>query len=150
MFNRIAAQLPVIDFFDGPEPTRSRWAPGLRSIKWPDEIAYYLVYTPIGITNAQLARIAASRWAIEDASRPPRTSAAWRSARSPATSAGIGISPWRCSPTRSSPQWPCKSAKKKGGVEPDTPDLVYLTPAEIRRLLEPLNPAAILHAAPTR
>ncbi|MER6375374.1 hypothetical protein ABT255_45150 [Streptomyces mirabilis] len=39
---------------------------------------------------------------------------------------------------------------KKGGVEPDTPDLVYLTPAEIRRLLEQLNPAAILHAATTR
>ncbi|WP_456302969.1 hypothetical protein [Streptomyces mirabilis] len=75
MFNWTAAQLSVIDFFDGPEPTRSRWVLGRRSIKWPDEIVHYLVYTPIGIANAQLARIAASRWAIEDASRPPRTSA---------------------------------------------------------------------------
>lgn len=114
MFNWIAAQLPVIDFFDGPEPTRSRWAPGLRSIKWPDEVAYYLVYTPIGITNAQLARIAASRCAIEDASRLPRTSAAWRSARSPATSAGIGISPLRCSPHGRA------RARKKGGVSSPT------------------------------
>lgn len=53
MVNWTATQLPVIDFFDGPEPTRSRWVPGLRSIKWPDEIAYYLVYTPIGIATVR-------------------------------------------------------------------------------------------------
>jgi hypothetical protein len=45
--------------------------------------------------------------------------------------------------------WPCKSTKK-GSAEADTPDLVYLTPAKIRRLLDQLNPAAILNAATTR
>lgn len=71
MVNRTAAQLPVNGFFDGPKPTRSRWAQGLRCIEWPDDIACYLVYTPFGIANTQLARIAAFHWAIEDASRPP-------------------------------------------------------------------------------
>ncbi|QDN93485.1 hypothetical protein FNV62_54470 [Streptomyces sp. RLB3-17] len=75
MFNRAAAQLPVTDFFDGPEPARSRWVLGLRSVKWPDEIACCLVYTPIGIANAELVHLAASRWAIKNALQDRRAGA---------------------------------------------------------------------------
>lgn len=39
---------------------------------------------------------------------------------------------------------------REKGVEADKPDLVDLTPAEIRCLPRQLNPAAILHASTTR
>jgi hypothetical protein len=48
------------------------------------------------------------------ASRPRRTSAAWTSTRSAAIPAGIGTSPWPCSPTPSSPHSPPRPAAVKG------------------------------------
>lgn len=45
------------------------------------------------------------------ASRLRRTSAAWTSTRSAAIRAGIDTSPWRCSPTPSSPRGPRPSSK---------------------------------------
>ncbi|MEU0374872.1 hypothetical protein ABZ070_32665 [Streptomyces sp. NPDC006283] len=39
---------------------------GRRSIKRPDEIAYYLAYAPVRTTVTELVRIAGSRWAIEE------------------------------------------------------------------------------------
>ncbi|WUN20918.1 IS701 family transposase [Streptomyces phaeochromogenes] len=66
LFDWAAAQLPVIDFFDGEEPTHRRWVLARRSIKRPDEVAYYLAYGPTAVTVAELVRIAGSRWAIEE------------------------------------------------------------------------------------
>jgi hypothetical protein len=37
-----------------------------RSLSDPGELAYYLAYAPVGIELAELARIAGSRWAIEE------------------------------------------------------------------------------------
>lgn len=61
-----AAQLPVIEFFDGDQPTHRRWVPARRSLARPEEIAYYLAYAPIGTTVEKLVRVAGSRWAIEE------------------------------------------------------------------------------------
>ncbi|MCX5441064.1 IS701 family transposase [Streptomyces sp. NBC_00063] len=66
LFDWASAKLPVIDFFDGDEPTHRRWVLARRSIKRPDEIAYYLAYAPTDSTPADLVRIAGSRWAIEE------------------------------------------------------------------------------------
>ncbi len=37
-----------------------------RSLKRPDEIAYYLAYAPVGATVEKLMAVAGSRWAIEE------------------------------------------------------------------------------------
>ncbi|MFE6068694.1 hypothetical protein [Streptomyces sp. NPDC056525] len=66
IYDWASAKLPVIDFFDGDERTHRRWVLARRSIKRPDEIAYYLAYAPTGTTVAELVRIAGSRWAIEE------------------------------------------------------------------------------------
>ncbi|MFE5029146.1 hypothetical protein ACFRAO_39130 [Streptomyces sp. NPDC056656] len=66
LFDWASAKLPVIDFFDGDEPTHRRWVLARRSIKRPDEIAYYLADAPTGSTPADLVPIAGSRWAIEE------------------------------------------------------------------------------------
>ncbi len=43
-----------------------RWALARRSIRKPDEIAYYLAYAPLETTIQELVRIAGTRWAIEE------------------------------------------------------------------------------------
>ncbi|MFG2133178.1 hypothetical protein ACGFNV_36140 [Streptomyces sp. NPDC048751] len=37
-----------------------------RSLSDPSELAYYLAYAPVGVEIAELARVAGSRWAIEE------------------------------------------------------------------------------------
>lgn len=37
-----------------------------RSLSDPADVAYYLAYAPVGIEIAELARVAGSRWAIEE------------------------------------------------------------------------------------
>jgi SRSO17 transposase len=37
-----------------------------RSPSYPEEVAYYLAYAPVGVEIAELARLAGSRWAIEE------------------------------------------------------------------------------------
>ncbi|WP_406451298.1 hypothetical protein OH768_07490 [Streptomyces sp. NBC_01622] len=39
---------------------------GRRSIRKPDEIAYYLAYAPLEASARELVRIAGTRWAIEE------------------------------------------------------------------------------------
>lgn len=46
-----------------------RWALARRSIRKPDEIAYYFAYAPLETTARELVRIAGSRWAIEECFR---------------------------------------------------------------------------------
>lgn len=36
------------------------------SLSGPSELAYYLAYAPVGVGIAELARVAGSRWAIEE------------------------------------------------------------------------------------
>ncbi|MFD8321626.1 IS701 family transposase [Kitasatospora purpeofusca] len=68
VYHWAAVRLPAVAEFDhqGELPVRQRWAMARRSISRPDEIAYYLAYAPLGTTVEQLARIAGSRWAIEE------------------------------------------------------------------------------------
>jgi len=68
VYHWAAVRLPAVAEFDyqGEVPHRMRWALARRSISRPDEIAYYLAYTPLEITVRELVRIAGSRWAIEE------------------------------------------------------------------------------------
>ncbi|MFF4410822.1 IS701 family transposase [Streptomyces sp. NPDC001404] len=66
VYDWAAAKLPVNIVFDPDPPTHDRWVLARRSLKHPEEIAYYLAYAPVGTTTAELARIAGRRWAIEE------------------------------------------------------------------------------------
>ncbi|EFE72061.1 InsA [Streptomyces viridosporus ATCC 14672] len=66
VYDWAAAKLPVIYDFDGDQPTHDRWVLARRSLARPEEIAYYLAYAPVGTEVPELARIAGSRWAIEE------------------------------------------------------------------------------------
>jgi SRSO17 transposase len=47
-------------------PGRGHWLLARRSLKRPDEIAYYVCFGPRRTTLAELARIAGSRWRVEE------------------------------------------------------------------------------------
>ncbi|MFI6699952.1 IS701 family transposase [Streptomyces sp. NPDC050509] len=68
VYHWAAVRLPAVAEFDyqGEVPHRIRWALARRSIRKPDEIAYYLAYAPLGTSVVELVRIAGSRWAIEE------------------------------------------------------------------------------------
>ncbi|WP_436969504.1 IS701 family transposase [Actinacidiphila glaucinigra] len=68
VYHWAAVRLPAVAEFDyqGEIPHRMRWALARRSIRKPDEIAYYLAYAPLGTTVQELVRIAGTRWAIEE------------------------------------------------------------------------------------
>ncbi|MGK5451366.1 IS701 family transposase [Streptomyces radiopugnans] len=66
IYDWAAAKLPANLVFDPDPPTHHRWVMARRSLSDPDQIAYYLAYAPVGIEIAELARIAGSRWAIEE------------------------------------------------------------------------------------
>ncbi|MFD5995910.1 IS701 family transposase [Streptomyces bacillaris] len=61
-----SAKLPAIGFSDGDTPTHHRWVLARRSLTRPDEISYYFAYAPLACTVADLARVAGTRWAIEE------------------------------------------------------------------------------------
>lgn len=66
VYDWAAVQLPVIEDFDGDQPTHHRWALARRSISRPDQIAYYLAYAPVGTDVDRLVGVAGLRWAIEE------------------------------------------------------------------------------------
>ncbi|MER7568951.1 transposase [Streptomyces sp. NPDC097941] len=68
VYHWAAVRLPAVAEFDyqGEVPHRLRWALARRSISKPDEIAYYLAYTPLQVTVQELVRVAGARWAIEE------------------------------------------------------------------------------------
>jgi SRSO17 transposase len=66
IYDWAAAKLPVIELFDGAEPTHRRWAMARRNLSDPNEIAYYLAYAPSDTDVPELARVVGSRWAIEE------------------------------------------------------------------------------------
>nr|WP_053847008.1 IS701 family transposase [Streptomyces sp. NRRL B-24085] len=66
IYDWAAAKLPGNIIFDPDPPTHHRWVMARRSLSDPSEIAYYMAYASAGIEIAELARIAGSRWAIEE------------------------------------------------------------------------------------
>lgn len=66
VYHWAAAKLPVNIVFDPDPPTHERWVLARRSLKRPDELAYYLAYAPVGTTVEKLVSVAGSRWAIEE------------------------------------------------------------------------------------
>ncbi|MFJ3786353.1 IS701 family transposase [Streptomyces sp. NPDC090093] len=66
VYDWAAAKLPANLVFDPDPPTHHRWVMAHRSLSDPEEVAYYLAYAPVGVEIAEPARIAGSRWAIEE------------------------------------------------------------------------------------
>ncbi|MEU5191624.1 IS701 family transposase [Streptomyces klenkii] len=66
VFDWAAAKLPANLVFDPDPPTHHRWVMARRSLSDPSELAYYLAYAPIDVDLGGLARIAGSRWAVEE------------------------------------------------------------------------------------
>jgi hypothetical protein len=54
---------PLVDPID---PGWERWLLVCSSVSTPAELAYYVVYGPVGIGLAEMVRVAASRWTIEE------------------------------------------------------------------------------------
>ena len=48
------------------ESAKGYWLLARRSIAKPTELAYYVCFGPAGTTLAELARVAGTRWAIEE------------------------------------------------------------------------------------
>ena len=48
------------------EPDRGHWLLLRRSIAKPGELAYYVCFGPAGTSLEELARVAGTRWAIEE------------------------------------------------------------------------------------
>ncbi|GAA1355998.1 hypothetical protein ACFPK5_25160 [Streptomyces beijiangensis] len=143
VYDWASARLPVIDFFDGDEPTHRRWVLARRSIKRPDEIAYYLARAPIAATVAELVQIAGSRWAIEECFQAARTNAAWTSTKSAANRAGTATSPSRYSPRI--PRRDGRRGHRKGDRRNDHCTLTSLTVTEIQKLLAACHPRPTPH-----
>ncbi|WP_042388543.1 IS701 family transposase [Streptacidiphilus melanogenes] len=66
VYDWAAAKLPRNLVFDPDPPTHHRWVLARRSLSEPGELAYYLAYAPVEAGVADLARVAGSRWAIEE------------------------------------------------------------------------------------
>lgn len=66
VYDWAAAKLPEAEGPDSGMPTRHRWVLARRSLSRPDEVAYYLAYSPCETAVAELVRVAGSRWAIEE------------------------------------------------------------------------------------
>lgn len=66
VYHWAAAKLPANIIFDPDPPTHHRWVMARRSLSDPSELAYYLAYAPVDAAVSELARVAGSRWAIEE------------------------------------------------------------------------------------
>nr|WP_255253758.1 IS701 family transposase [Streptomyces avermitilis] len=66
VYDWAAARLPANFIFDPDPSIHHRWVLARRSLSGPSELAYYLAYAPVGVEIAELARVAGSRWAVEE------------------------------------------------------------------------------------
>nr|WP_307841712.1 IS701 family transposase [Streptomyces endocoffeicus] len=68
LYHWAALELPTVAEFDyqGEVPVRRRWALARRSLRKPEELAYFLAYAPRETVVADLVRIAGMRWQIEE------------------------------------------------------------------------------------
>jgi SRSO17 transposase len=80
----------------------TRWLLVRRSLRDPDELAFYTCAGPAGTPLTQLVTIAGTRWSIEVGFQTAKGEVGLTTTRSAAGRAGIAISPWRCWPTPSS------------------------------------------------
>ena len=100
------------------EPRKGYWLLARRSVAKPGELAYYVCYGLAGTTLEELARVAGTRWAIEECfeeakgqSLPLRRQGwVWTSMRCGGGTAGTGTSPWRCWPT---PTWRLSDIRRR-------------------------------------
>ncbi|MFG2831963.1 IS701 family transposase [Streptomyces sp. NPDC048434] len=66
VYDWAAAKLPVNLVFDPDPPTHHRWILARRSLSDASDLAYYLAYAPVDADVSELARVAGSRWAVEE------------------------------------------------------------------------------------
>ncbi len=68
LYHWAAVELPTVPEFDhqGRVPVRRRWALARRSLRRPEEIAYFLACTPLDIAVEEMVRVAGMRWQIEE------------------------------------------------------------------------------------
>ncbi|MFE7267432.1 IS701 family transposase [Streptomyces sp. NPDC057592] len=141
VYHWAAVRLPAVAEFDyqGEVPHRMRWAPARRSIRKPDEIAYYLAYAPLETTAQELVRIAGTRWAIEECFQAAKNE--------------CGLDQYE---VRRYPGWyrhitlamlahaflaaTVHQAREKGGRTGEAAGTIELTVAEVRRLLAACRP----------
>ncbi|MFE4335193.1 hypothetical protein ACFRQM_39060 [Streptomyces sp. NPDC056831] len=96
-----------------------------RSLSDPTEIAYYLAHAPVGIEIDELARIAGSRWAVEECFQAAKNECGldeYEVRRYPGWYRHIT---WPCSPMPSSPPWPPKPPTGKPQKRTDQPHLPH-------------------------
>ncbi|MFC3585952.1 IS701 family transposase [Streptantibioticus rubrisoli] len=141
VYHWAAAKLPANLIFDPDPPTHHRWVMARRSLSDPSDLAYYLAYAPVDTAVSELARIAGSRWAIEECFQAAKNECGTGRVRSPplrrvvpAHHVGHARS---CLLDRARRPGP---GHHKGGRRNDSTSLVPLTVAEIRHLLDALLP----------
>jgi hypothetical protein len=145
-YDWVGVLLPVVEERDGDEPTRRRWMPARRSITDPEDIACFPAGAPSDAALTGLARIAGCRWKIEEC---------FQSAKNECGLDEYEVrrcTGWYRHITLAMPAHAFLAAitapEREGGPGDDTPDLVDLAPAEIRRLLAaepPHHPARHNH-----
>ncbi|MFI6038035.1 IS701 family transposase [Streptomyces sp. NPDC051315] len=141
-----AAKLPANIIFDPDLPTHHRWVMARRSLSDPSELAY----APVGVEIAELARVAGSRWAIEECFQAAKSQCGldeyevrryvgWYRHITLAMLAHAFLAVLAARAL----------ATAKGGSRNDTTNLIPLTVAEIRRLLDTLLPHPQTPPGPT-
>ena len=89
------------------EPGKGYWLLVRRSLSNPEELAYYVCYGPAGTSLEELARVAGTRWAIEECFEEAKGQVGLDQyevrMKYEGGTAGTGTSPWRCWPTRICP-----------------------------------------------
>ncbi|MEV7939959.1 transposase [Kitasatospora sp. NPDC088264] len=128
-----AARLPAVWEFDGGEPTRQRWMLARRSIAKPDDRLLPRLRTAGGHRRGPGP---CRRLPLEDRGVLPEREERMRPGpvRGPTLRGLVPAHHTRHARPRV-PGHHRQPGTRKGGTERDTPDLVDLTPAEIRRLL---------------
>ena len=125
------------------EPGKEYWLLARRSIAKPDELAYYVCYGPAGTTQEELARVAGTRWAIEEMLRGGQGTGGTGPVRG--TQVGWLVSPHHPGDVGSrlpgGDQVLCEDTGMpggKGGGPSRDRSLIPLTVPEVRRLLPAL------------
>ena len=130
----------VVDIRPLREPGRGYWLLVRRSVANPRELAYYVCYGPAGTTLEKLARVAGTRWAIEECFEEAKGQVG----TGPVRGAPVGWlvpahHPGDAGPSLSgggqAPGNGPRMAGRKGGCRSRDEGLIPLTVPEVRRLL---------------
>lgn len=111
-----------------------QWLVARRSVSSPEEMAYYRAYAPQETPLAELARVASTRWSIEECFERAKGGSGSRSLRGQAlgglASAHHALPAGACLPR--SDTHPCQ---RRGGKRGSSMELIPFTAPEVRRLL---------------